>query len=251
MTDTDKPKFIANIEEPTKGFGPAPSRLGFDEDEDALEMEIEIDVEEDAEDQQYLYDYAMEYLPRLPQLDLLLEEVELDYSVLVALRAAAETLKDELDATALDDLLSAFLLFSEEDEELQAGLYQELSAGAQQNILDLEDIAHAESAEAVASAPAHARMMMMIGALGDIELSAELLEEGIDVEIEEVEIAASAFVAFTEKGGIPHPLMARAVSSFNQLADKAELAMALRHEGDSLRLDEHRPPAPGAKPPRP
>ncbi len=251
MSKKEPPTFIADTPTPAAGFGPRKSVLGLDDDEDAEDLELTDDDMSDADEDEYLYDYAMEYLPRLPQLDRLLESVSLDYSVLVSARIAAEELSGMTDA-ALDDLLTALILAGEGDEEVQAALYETLSAAAQQNLMDLHDIMNAENETDISEAPLAARLMLMAGALADVEVIDELIEEEEEaVEFEEMEITGKVMAALTEKGGIAAALMTRAVASFNLVAGKTQTPLALRQEGDSIHLDDQRPPSSGKKPPRP
>lgn len=211
-------------------------------------------MEEDEEALAFLIDCAMEWLPELPMLESLLEHgIDLDYGVLVSARIITEELGDSVDEGRLDAMLSALMLFGEEDENNRRDYYDLLTADAQELALMLDQALNLPRHEDLEGAPADARLLMLAGIISDVEVAGEMFEDDGELPAyENLQHAGALMQTLSTNGDLPPRLIQRAQDMFNIIANSGELPLHLLRDGARLTLTDA-PPAPAhkPKPPRP
>lgn len=204
--------------------------------------------------QEFLIDCAIDWLPELPLTETLLEHgITLDYGVLMSAKVLAEELGDDIDEGRLDAMLSALLLFGEEDEHNRREFYDLLTGEAQEFALILDEALAMNRHEMLADMGTDARLLMFAGIMADVEvLSEDREEEGEEPAYEDLQHMGALMDTLSQQGDLPPRLIARARDTFNKLASDGELPLYLLHDGNRLSLTDTAPsPQRTPKPPRP
>lgn len=206
------------------------------------------------DEDEFLIDCAVEWLPELPMLESLLEHgIKLDYGILVSAKVIVEELGDSIDEGELDAMIATLLLFGEEDEESRRDYYDMLTGEAQDLALMLDETLSIDNHDALGAAPLDARTLMLAGLISDIEVAGEIHEdEGELPAYEDLQHTAALMQTLCDSDDLPPRLVRRAQDIFNTVAGAAELPLYLQREGGRLTLTDTPPIALNKpKPPRP
>lgn len=268
MTDNNKPRKVIIIDKKPAGFNPDEDNLlmpppGGDsgDDQDLYDPTSGIGpdghfVSEEMDEEQFLYDIAVEWLPQLPQIDAMLGEgIALDYGVLVSASIVADEFQGIVDDETLDDMIATLLLYGEEDPENRLPHYEGMTASGQELAIAFGQVMQATERLDLSGVPLDARQLLFAAVLSDVEVAGEVLAE-MDEQpgYDDMQTSAKLMTALSAPGDIPLNLIKRASIHFNTLADKAELELDLAIEGRRVVL-KNTPPAhpapPSGRPPRP
>ena len=212
--------------------------IGFTAD-DENDISFTPEDEEDAEEQAFLFDCAVEWLPNTDQIAALIDDgIRLDYGVLVSARLTVEEFQHDVTDEELDNMVAALLLYAEEDEELRAAFSEHLSIGAQHLAAELQSVTYAKSRAEFSAASVEARQLMWMGVLSDLTVAQEMFEEMDElVEYDDMKLSADLFEMMSAQNDMPARLVDRAESLFNDMASAQDIPLRLKREGDRLIVD--------------
>lgn len=212
----------------------------------------ELDAAHAAEE--FLMDCAVEWLPQLPQITILIENnIRLDYGVLMGAKIVFEEMKDRVNEQQLDAMIAATLLFGEETPQDMKPYYDMLTTEAQDFAHALDQALEIDNKDELEGSPYEGRLLMFAAITSDIEIAADFHQtEGEEPTYAEMHHFATLIESLSGNGDLPANLIKRVGESFNTLARVVDMPIYLQPDGYRLTLADGPPiPVQPYKPPRP